>query len=65
MNINENETINDFEEALDTWDMVADANDLVWIRDENECPRFWMFADSWGRANHNVQPASPFTNAYI
>ena len=58
-----NETINDFETALDTWDVVTDANGLVWIRDENECARFWMFGDSWGRPEGNHRPAPPFTNA--
>lgn len=56
-------TINDIETALDTWDIVTDANDLVWIRDEDECIRFWMFGNSWGRPGGSFRPAPPFTNA--
>lgn len=58
-----NDTINDIEEALGTWDLVADANGLVWIRDENECLRFWMVGNSCGRPEGSLRPVPPFTNA--
>lgn len=54
--------INDFETALDTWGMVADANDLVWTLDENELPR-WAHGDFWAIRGQR-QPTPPFTNAY-
>ena len=59
-----NETINDFETALDTWDMVTDANNLVWIRDENECARFWVPKEGWGRLDASHRPTPPFTESY-
>lgn len=55
--------INDFETALDTWGMVADANDLVWTLDENELPR-WAHGDFWAIRGGHRQPTPPFTNAY-
>lgn len=55
--------INDFETALDTWGMVADANDLVWILDENELPR-WAHGDFWAIRDFYHQPTPPFTEAY-
>lgn len=58
-----NKTINDFETALDTWGMVADANDLVWTLDENELPR-WACGESWSIRGGQYQPTPPFTNAY-
>lgn len=57
------ETINDFETALDTWDMVANANDLVWTLDENELPR-WAHGDFWAIRDFYHQPTPPFTKAY-
>lgn len=63
MNTTENKTINVIEKALDSWEIVSDANGVVWIRDENECIRFWMFGDSWGRPDSDHRPVPPFTNA--
>ena len=59
-----NETINDFETALDTWDMVTDANGMTWIRDENECVRHWVIGAFWARPKASQRPTPPFTNAY-
>lgn len=64
MNTTENETIEDLETALDTWDMVADANNLVWIRDDNECARFWVPREGWGRLDASHRPTPPFTETY-
>lgn len=60
-----NKTINDFETALDTWDVVTDANGLVWALDENERARFWMPEDGgWGRIEAGHRPTPPFTESY-
>ncbi|WP_431695568.1 hypothetical protein [Kocuria rhizophila] len=58
------ETINDFETALDTWDVVTDANNRMWIRDENECARGHVGGGAWGRPTGVFQPAPPFTKAH-
>lgn len=55
---------NNFETALDTWDMVTDANGLTWIRDENECVRHWVLGALWERHDASHRPTPPFTNAY-
>lgn len=60
-----NETINDFETALDTWGIVSDANGEQWIRDgkygilHRVCGAFWLPPES------AHIPTPPFTNAYI
>ena len=58
------ETINDIETALDTWDMVTDANGRKWIRDENECVRGYVGGKAWGRPTAAFPAAPPFTNAH-
>ena len=59
------ETIYDFEEALDIWGRVTDANGLVWFRGEDGRARlFWMVGDVWGRPNGGHYPVPPFTDAY-
>lgn len=63
MNTTENETISDFETALDTWDIVTDANNLVWIRDVGECARFWR-PGRWVDLDASHRPTPPFTETY-
>lgn len=58
------ETINDFETALDTWDMVTDANERTWIRDENECVRHWVHGAFWSLPDAAHRPTPPFTDTY-
>lgn len=64
MNTTENETIEDLETALDTWDMVADANGRTWIRDENECVRHCVHGAFWFLPDPAHRPTPPFTNTY-
>lgn len=70
MSTNESETkmteaVNDIEKALDTWDLVADANDLVWIRDEDGGVAYWDLGAFHSHLDAAHRPTPPFTAAAI